>query len=760
MKFPQELTDSLAALSYIHLSKVPYDTKVPALRRESQKIMALRDWAESHTEPIDGWMELYFSYLERMAIDIDPVRDSWTAYYELKGILRSLLFTMMCRQKQTRGSVLEFGKNLNDRLLLHRHGALISGHVMDMLVDYPDPIKINFGLHDEAADAMYEVYALWIDTLFELASKATSATQVHRLRMAVYHLEVEMTNLKYKKENWAQIEALMNRILLFQLSVFDALAFTNQEDFIKKIYNGPLGEIALPEAGKLLDEGVQLFDANRKEAILLMLLHNVLTALNVAAGNSDDIRSYHSQGGNIGNVEGVSAFEKFLGMLCIYTNEAGLIANYLKQYISTNDQLFVIASVMEQDAYGVPSESENVKHRIVLALVDPHSESPQQIALKKLCIRWGLLDKYALPEKYRFNVPKKLPSTVQELVMFYKELKITNVFRMGKRAPENSVPENFPDDIRKIYLSFNGTPDDRHFANLSDLQAIHRDIMETYGSHLEDDYDEEPGTDDNRVDIRKHIHTGIIPIGKNYSGDSYFADPKHLSVTGYPVIIEYMHDEYLTGKLVANSLAEFLGRRMIVRFTEMNGNEKQLTALLDTPITIHPHNESLVSRDNPLEKLISRGERYNSTDNEYFASSTRKLLLHSFSMFGEISYERKEQFVIPEPYVEFLQMLDNDTLAPLPGQELYIYGFYGMVTHTFDYFDSEGDLGDAPAFWLAVGHRNDRGNFFLCCDKASGLYGKVGEFYDSTPFRDEDDFCDIGTDFPDFCKNVMDGKVY
>ena len=340
MKFQQELTDSLAALSYIHLSKVPYDTKVPALRRESQKIMALRDWAHSHTEPIEGWMEMYFDYFERMAMDIDPKRDNWTAYYELKGIMRSLLYTMMRRQKQTRETVLEFGKNLNDRLLLHRHGALLSGYIMEMLVDYPDPIKINFGLHEEAADAMYEVYGLWIDTLFELASKATSAAQVHRLRMAVYHLEIEMRNLEYKKENREQIEALMNRILLFQLSVFDALAFTNQEDFIKKIYDGPLGRVTLPEAGKLLEEGVQLFDANRKEAVLLLLLHNVLTALNVAAGNSDDIRSHHLQGGNIGNVEGVSAFEKFLAMLCIYTNEAGLIANYLKQYITTNDQLW------------------------------------------------------------------------------------------------------------------------------------------------------------------------------------------------------------------------------------------------------------------------------------------------------------------------------------------------------------------------------------------------------------------------------------
>lgn len=166
------------------------------------------------------------------------------------------------------------------------------------------------------------------------------------------------------------------------------------------------------------------------------------------------------------------------------------------------------------------------------------------------------------------------------------------------------------------------------------------------------------------------------------------------------------------------------------------------------------------NNDNPIRRLIDRGQRSNSTGSEYFASMTSGLMLHAFSMFEDISYERKEQFEIPESYIEFLQTLDNDTVAPLPGKDMYLYGFYGMVTHTFDYFDCEGDLGYRPAFWLAVGHRNDRGNFFLCCDKESQLYGQVGEFYDSCPFKGEGDFDEVGIDFADFCRNVLDGKVY
>ncbi|AWH84389.1 hypothetical protein HYN59_04335 [Flavobacterium album] len=162
----------------------------------------------------------------------------------------------------------------------------------------------------------------------------------------------------------------------------------------------------------------------------------------------------------------------------------------------------------------------------------------------------------------------------------------------------------------------------------------------------------------------------------------------------------------------------------------------------------------------PVQNLINKGKRSNSTGSEYFASMTSDLLLHAFSMFEELPYDRREQFVIPEAYIKYLQTVDNDSIVPLPGQELYLYGFYGMVTHTFDYFNCEGNLGYPPAFWLAVGHRNDRGNFFLCCDKASELFGQVGEFYDSCPFRGEGDFDEIGIDFADFCKNVMDGEVY
>lgn len=163
---------------------------------------------------------------------------------------------------------------------------------------------------------------------------------------------------------------------------------------------------------------------------------------------------------------------------------------------------------------------------------------------------------------------------------------------------------------------------------------------------------------------------------------------------------------------------------------------------------------------NPIQALIQNGARYNSINNDYFASSTTTLLLHAFSMFKEISFEREQQFVIPDEYIKFLQIVDNDTVAALPGQELYLYGFYGMMNHTFDYFKCEGYLRPEPAFWLAVGHRNDRGNFFLCCDMASELYGQVGEFYDSCPYKGEDDFYQVGTDFADFCKNVMDGNVY
>lgn len=157
-------------------------------------------------------------------------------------------------------------------------------------------------------------------------------------------------------------------------------------------------------------------------------------------------------------------------------------------------------------------------------------------------------------------------------------------------------------------------------------------------------------------------------------------------------------------------------------------------------------------------QLKEQAQIESSVGGEYFKSSLERFFVNSFQAFYKSTYEWNANFDIPEDYLEFMEAFENDTVC-FHGIEQYIYGFYQMVTYTFNYMhnDSNEESYDRPIFWLAVGHRNDRGNFFLCCDKSSDLYGKVGEFYDSSPFLDETDFIEVGESFESFCKNVLNG---
>jgi hypothetical protein len=85
--------------------------------------------------------------------------------------------------------------------------------------------------------------------------------------------------------------------------------------------------------------------------------------------------------------------------------------------------------------------------------------------------------------------------------------------------------------------------------------------------------------DDGKIDIREHLHDGIIPVGKDASGDMFFVDPESCSLTGQIPVIRYHHDQMLTGSVEANSLPEFLGRLFIERFEHVNGPDSSLEKL-------------------------------------------------------------------------------------------------------------------------------------------------------------------------------------
>lgn len=153
-------------------------------------------------------------------------------------------------------------------------------------------------------------------------------------------------------------------------------------------------------------------------------------------------------------------------------------------------------------------------------------------------------------------------------------------------------------------------------------------------------------------------------------------------------------------------------------------------------------------------KLMTQGILSSSIEGEYFESSLNNFFKDLFRNFYNLNfYDEYKNFEIPKAYIVFLQEVENNTVS-FSEIDHHIYGLYQMISYTVDYMNGDGDHEKKPAFWFSVGHRNDRGYFFICCDKESELYGQVAEFYDASPFMNEEYGYEMG-DFPTFCNAIL-----
>lgn len=594
MNIPEHLMTDLESLGYKRLSRLDYDSKLEKLEIEREKLMALRAWAESHKEPVDGWIEFYFSYLERMTADID-VRSNylWTSFYQLESVLRGFILVMMWQETDKAAKVTEFGNRYNEWIRQTTHGAIVAGYFANILLDYSNSRKARWMLKDNETMALFPVYVSWMDTFSALQEKTVGTEAISRLKFAVKMLMQEVENSDYRDIKSDLLLQVRDRIALFQLAVFDEQAYMAMEDYVEEVYKAKKlpGKIAFPEAVQLLEQGKQLFGENRQLAVLYLLLDNFLKSLAVGLKNMKALHEHQASGANIHNVAGFSSFSQFLQHIQIYEKETEAISTYLSEYLKKEDALVMLSAIVAHDYYTLmeqyPERGELIR-KLVFNLVDLESETPGQTGIKKLCVRWGLLKKEVLPIKDRFKAPKKLPSNLKELEAFYKQLKIKKAFKFNKKALEKDLPAGLPAEISEIYLAFNGTADEESFVKISEAKSLKEVILDSLKSDAEDSEGEDLYFDeaDREVDVRQFAHEGIIPIGTSASGDMYFADPKHLSVTGNAIVIMYRHDQYLSGRLEANSLAEFIGRLMIDRYISVNGPDEDLIKLLDTEIRL------------------------------------------------------------------------------------------------------------------------------------------------------------------------------
>lgn len=149
-------------------------------------------------------------------------------------------------------------------------------------------------------------------------------------------------------------------------------------------------------------------------------------------------------------------------------------------------------------------------------------------------------------------------------------------------------------------------------------------------------------------------------------------------------------------------------------------------------------------------KLIEKGMLYSiETDLE----SLFKNIFENF--YIDCPYEDYEHLAIPEDYAQFIEMTKNEGVAFYKTDQ-YIYGLYQMIYYTIYDMNCVGDKEEKPSFWLYIGHRNDRGYFFICCDKRLKSFGQVCEFYDGSPFMNKKDGIELG-DFKTFCNAILNG---
>ncbi|MFC3159396.1 hypothetical protein SAMN05443633_103312 [Chryseobacterium arachidis] len=154
--------------------------------------------------------------------------------------------------------------------------------------------------------------------------------------------------------------------------------------------------------------------------------------------------------------------------------------------------------------------------------------------------------------------------------------------------------------------------------------------------------------------------------------------------------------------------------------------------------------------DEIYSRLASEGTLYSmEADLENFFENIFR------SFYNNCPYEDYKHLAIPEDYARFIEKTENSGIAFFKIDQ-YIYGLYQMIYYTIDDMKCNGNQEGKPVFWLYVGHRNERGFFFICCDKRSELYGQVCEFYDDSPFMSPEDGIELG-DFKTFCNAVLNG---
>lgn len=346
------------------------------------------------------------------------------------------------------------------------------------------------------------------------------------------------------------------------------------EEKLKKLYaaKGPIKNLQLPPIDKLQEAALALGAKEPLTAQLYSLLSGFAGNMDEVLGQVDYFKDFIKHGWNLGNLISLCLVSHALEGLNIYSEERQAIVDYCADLIRTEDQLLIFAKARE---YG-----DDVTKALWLRINDSGIQGPGRRALRRNMMTFGLIDRKKLPKEDKLKLPKKLPTNLGELQQFHTALHLKGELDFKRGA--KSVPDSWPEDIREIYLAYNGCgrrefePIKEHKAMMSKMKWIMKDC----------EGDDFWGPESGEVDLRKHFHEDIIPIGSDANGDVFFADPRAMSKTGHPIIIRFIHDAVYIGSLEANSLAEFLARLCISQYQSSFGDDERLQKLEDHSVKI------------------------------------------------------------------------------------------------------------------------------------------------------------------------------
>lgn len=577
----EQLQNELQNIDYAVLQKQDYDTYSKAHSEHAIKLRELRGLLKEH-KASNSNIDFFFNYFENL---LKGTYNYEWEYYDLTSLLNDYIVNCIIYNHDKIKAIeyfsekyINFTKDLEKNVFAF---VCLTNIFFNELVVFPSTFKDSLEVRTIEEIKALETLMVPIINHFisclnkDLHDKIKEALSDQILPLSnfiddIYSYDCSKLFGNYEEYTSFEVQSpksdMLNKLAYFEIlnNKISYVMIMNRE--IQSNYSTAITHIEFPESNSLNDlfeSGKKRFGQSQGEGLVLLLSAHL-------------IRTKFSS-------------KDSLETLVHFTQIAEVLGTNVSRYISDDDDLLFLAKAINEKShlieYSKTDYGSFFKSLCFLAH-DKESKDKGQVEIKRILVRWGMLDKKYIPKKYRIEAPERLPQTIEEFESFYKQLKVRPAFKLKAKAKKIHIPEDFPQEIRDVYLWKNGS-DKREFPVFKELPKLKKDLESTFNYQKEDE-DEIEGLEFTfpEVDIRNHFSKDCIAFGSEYSGDTYFIDPNTKASFGDGVVIRFYHDNILTGKVVASSMIEFLGRLCVEECINLFGPDKQLVEMLDSPVEL------------------------------------------------------------------------------------------------------------------------------------------------------------------------------